>query len=152
LVQNRRLVDVIPLLTLGAVASTKLLPAFQEIFGSLMTLRFTWPIIHRVRQDLKSEVWDDARINVVKARTDFKQALRFQKDIRFDSVSFVFEGTTATVLDRVDLTITRNECIGVVGPTGAGKTTLMDLFLGLLEPTAGSVRIDGVPLGDSLRS
>jgi len=71
--------------------------------------------------------------------------------IRFDAVSFTYEGGEPALRD-IDLEIRRGEWIGIVGQTGAGKTTLVDLMLGILEPAAGAVRVDGRDIRQSLRS
>jgi ATP-binding cassette subfamily C protein len=66
--------------------------------------------------------------------------------IRVDGVDFAYEGAEKPVLCDVRLDIRRGEAVGLVGPTGAGKTTLVDVILGLLSPTRGRVLIDGVDL------
>lgn len=63
--------------------------------------------------------------------------------VEFNEVSFAYPGGT-TVLEKVDLSIEPGHVVGIVGPSGAGKTTLVQILLGLLEPTSGVVRVDGV--------
>ena len=63
-----------------------------------------------------------------------------------EDVSFGYEGGPPLALDRVSFTIDRGQSIGIVGPTGSGKSTLVDVLLGLLPPTTGRVLIDGEPL------
>jgi ABC-type multidrug transport system fused ATPase/permease subunit len=75
----------------------------------------------------------------------------FHDSIRFHGVDFAYPGG-ATVLSGVDLTIFKGERIGISGPTGSGKSTLMDLLLGLLEPSAGKITVDGQPLVDERRA
>ena len=65
------------------------------------------------------------------------------RDITLEGVSFVYEGRDDEALTGVDLTIRRGEQIGICGPTGGGKTTLVDLVTGLLTPSAGRVIVDG---------
>src|SRR5207247_5335413 len=59
-------------------------------------------------------------------------------------------GTSRTALDGLSLTIAKNTSVGVIGPTGSGKSTLVDLLLGLYQPTAGEILIDGRPLTPAL--
>ena len=74
------------------------------------------------------------------------QRLQFQTAIRLDDVSFAYEANGKPVLRNVNLSIRPNESIGLVGRTGAGKTTLADLILGLYQPTSGRLLVDGLPL------
>ncbi|MEA3001565.1 MAG: ATP-binding cassette, subfamily bacterial CvaB/MchF/RaxB [Sphingomonadales bacterium] len=67
--------------------------------------------------------------------------------IRIDGLSFAYSPTEAAILDGLSLDIPRGAFVAITGPSGAGKTTLMRLMLGLLEPTAGRIVVDGVPLG-----
>lgn len=67
--------------------------------------------------------------------------------IRLDGLSYAYSPTERPVLDQIDLTITAGSFIAIVGPSGAGKTTLVRLLLGLLPPTEGRLMIDGIPLG-----
>lgn len=67
--------------------------------------------------------------------------------IQVRGLGYAYAYAEAPVLQSVDLDIRAGECVALVGPSGCGKTTLAKLLLGLLEPTAGEIRIDGVPLG-----
>ena len=69
-----------------------------------------------------------------------------------EEVSFRYEEGAPLALDRVALAIRRGESIGIVGPTGAGKSTLVDVLLGLLPPTSGRVMVDGEPLAGRERA
>jgi ATP-binding cassette subfamily B protein RaxB len=67
--------------------------------------------------------------------------------IRIDGLSFAYSPTEAAILDSLSVDIPRGAFVAITGPSGVGKTTLMRLMLGLLEPTAGRIVVDGVPLG-----
>jgi ABC-type bacteriocin/lantibiotic exporter with double-glycine peptidase domain len=69
--------------------------------------------------------------------------LAFDREIRFNHVSFRYPASEELVLRPFDLAITKGERIGLIGKTGTGKSTLVDLLMGLLEPTEGSIEIDG---------
>jgi ABC-type multidrug transport system fused ATPase/permease subunit len=79
------------------------------------------------------------------------QAVHFKRQIRLDGVSFRYPGAAQDAVRDVDLTIRRGEIVALVGPTGAGKSTLADIVLGLLEPTAGRVLIDDYDLAQGAR-
>jgi ABC-type multidrug transport system fused ATPase/permease subunit len=72
-----------------------------------------------------------------------EQRIYFEREIRFENVSFSYHGQSSIVLKALSLGVTFGESLGIVGPSGAGKTTLVDLLLGLLTPTSGVVTVDG---------
>lgn len=71
---------------------------------------------------------------------------RFQSALRFERVSFTYPDAVNPVLQDLNLTITRGECIAFVGSSGSGKTTVTDLMIGLLQPVSGRITVDGVNL------
>jgi ABC-type multidrug transport system fused ATPase/permease subunit len=71
----------------------------------------------------------------------------FRDEVRFSKVRFAYGDGGPTVLEDIDLTIRRGEFLGICGPTGGGKSTLVDLLIGLLQPTSGSITVDGLELG-----
>jgi ABC-type multidrug transport system fused ATPase/permease subunit len=76
--------------------------------------------------------------------------IEWRDAITLDDVSFVYPGTDRHVLDRFSITIQKNMSIGFIGSTGSGKSTLIDLLLGLHRPTSGRLLIDGQPLTPEL--
>ena len=139
------------LATLAAFAyvGLRLQPILQRMIGFLNTLNKNQAVVNlliedrRLIEDWQAQVASEpSNGSRTPARGDgFKEA------IRFEGVDFAYAKDGATVLDRVDLTIRRGEFIGICGPTGGGKSTLVDLLVGLLQPTSGSITVDGVELG-----
>lgn len=76
--------------------------------------------------------------------------LKFEDSIRLNNVSFIYPNTDNYVLNGVNLTIRKGESIGIVGTTGAGKTTLVDVLLGVLDPVNGAVTVDGVSIAENM--
>src|SRR6188474_1484414 len=89
---------------------------------------------------------DMRKRRVPQARTYEHDRPLMQSTLACDNVSFGYEGGPPLALDKVSFTIARGQSVGIVGPTGAGKSTLVDILLGLLQPTTGRVLIDGEPL------
>jgi ABC-type multidrug transport system fused ATPase/permease subunit len=141
---RRNLGDVLPILGLYAFAGYRLLPAVQNIFNGLTRLRFGLPIVESVAGELRAHIAGNRH-------RDDGPVLQFQRFIRFDKVTYRYPGVSAPAIDSVDLAIAANTTVGFIGKTGAGKTTAVDLILGLLEPTEGRVLIDDEPLTDSNR-
>ncbi len=78
--------------------------------------------------------------------------MKFDRVIELDGVSYRYGDDSAMVLDTIDLKIPHGSRVGIAGKTGSGKSTLMDLIVGLLEPTSGEIRIDGVALTSANRN
>jgi len=71
----------------------------------------------------------------------------FSNELGLEQVSIAYDAAGPDVLRDIDLRITPGEFVGICGPTGGGKSTLVDLLIGLLQPTAGAIRVDGSTLG-----
>ena len=125
-------------LALFAYAALRLLPSLNRIVANVNNLRFGAAAIRDVRTDLRLVGATPPR-----SSTQTVEPLPFQHRIQFEDVRFRYDGTDSDVLHGVDLSIARGESLGVVGSTGAGKSTLVDLLLGLLEPSAGVISVDG---------
>jgi ABC-type multidrug transport system fused ATPase/permease subunit len=132
----------LPILGALALGAQKLLPQLQVLYYGHTTLRANAEVIADVVQYLDLPVPDQGE------RTG---ALRFDSDIKLANVSFRYRRGSAPVLQDTNLTIRKGSSVGVVGPTGGGKSTLIDIVMGLLAPTSGSLEIDGVPITEETR-
>jgi ABC-type multidrug transport system fused ATPase/permease subunit len=145
---SRNLNEVIPVLTLFAFAGYRLIPTLNELFMSAVQVRFHRAALEILHADLlaineiRSEKRDDPAHN-----DGAQQAIRLRRELRLKDISFTYPGASIPSVHDLDLTIRARQVVGLVGETGVGKTTLVDLILGLLEPTAGNLEIDGVALG-----
>ncbi len=133
--------QLMPLFGLFGMASLKLFPALQQIFADLSLMRFSQEALMRLHSQLSQQtgVRPDAVV----------QPLGLRQRIEMEHVSYSFAGASRPALRDVSLCIPVGTTLGVVGGTGAGKSTLVDILLGLLPPE-GAVRVDGVPLEPSL--
>ncbi|MCW2750457.1 MAG: transporter ATP-binding protein [Aeromicrobium sp.] len=93
-----------------------------------------------------------AEAQAAATRSETVSTVRFEQEIRFDDVTFRYEGADSDAVAGVSLRIRRGEYVGVVGPTGSGKSTLIDLLLGLLEPNEGTVSVDGLDIREARRA
>lgn len=133
--------EALPLVSLYAFAGYRLLPALQEIFASATRIRFALPSLEIVYQELANAL----------AHSPLKPKatpLPFAKTIRLEGVSYRYPRSDRTVVKDATLEIPHGARVAFVGPTGAGKSTTVDLILGLLRPVEGRILIDGTPLED----
>ncbi|MDC0509315.1 ABC transporter ATP-binding protein/permease [Gammaproteobacteria bacterium] len=129
---------VLPIVALYAFAGYRLLPAMQMVYSNITSLRFSETIINEFHKEISSlgEV----------SKKNKKEIMPLKDNITLTNVSFNYPGTDTKVLNDVSLAIPANSMVGLVGLTGSGKTTLVDIVLGLLEPQSGSLTVDGVEI------
>lgn len=135
----------ISMAALYAFAGYKLLPALQQIFIAVTKIRFTLPVLGLVESSLNSRP-DMASKD---SATDVQSVLKLNNELLLKDVSFRYFGASFDALKNINLAIQTNTTVGIIGPTGSGKTTLVDLVLGLLRSTNGKITIDGQELNSS---
>jgi ATP-binding cassette, subfamily B, bacterial PglK len=134
---------LVPSLALYAFAGYRLLPAVQQIFGAVLTVRFSYPMLLELYADFEQVV---ASPPLAAESAVASTKLPFTNSISFENVTFQYNEALPPALNQINVVIRPNESIGLVGRTGAGKSTLADVILGLYEPTIGRITIDGTPL------
>ncbi len=117
-------------------AGFRLMPGLNRIINQLNIFKYAIPSIERVYQEYT--MGGAAKENYVDV-----PAFQFNQDIKIKELSFKYLNTEKDALSKVSLEIQKGECIGIVGETGSGKSTLVDLILGLLKPYEGSILVDG---------
>ena len=146
--QNNSLDSVLTILTMFAVVSIRLLPSINRIASSLIDLKSSGPALDVLYKD-----YEMILNNQKNKDQDFSNetVFSFKKNINFKNVSFSYPGSTDLAVQNIDLQIKCGETIGIVGPTGSGKTTLIDILLGLLPPSKGILLVDGSDIYKNLR-
>ncbi len=127
-----------------AVAAFRLLPSFNRITGYISHILFNHTAVTSIYNDLK-EIERLEKINSTTQNID--EELPFEKEIVVDNVCFHYPDIEENVLDRIGLTIPKNKSVALIGPSGAGKTTMADIILGVLSPQEGQILVDGVDAG-----
>ena len=135
--------EVIPVATLYAVAAYRILPAFQQITKALAALQFNRKSLNVISRDLGSANGHPGATEIRKIR---KQPITCRETIELQNVSFRYPASETNAVEQLTLTIHRNTSTGLVGTTGAGKSTVADIMLGLLIPQSGQVKIDQTPI------
>lgn len=135
---------VLPVLGLYAFTSIRLFPALQQVYSGMTGLRFSRPMLDKLHADLlKNPAPAPEEILADPAAV---APLGLREALEFDDVRYAYPKAERTALAGLSLTIPARTTVGIVGGTGAGKTTAVDLLLGLLEPQGGAIRVDGVAL------
>ena len=142
------LAGALPAISVFVVAAYRLLPAFQQIYQGVSTLRFNRAAVEAVWRDFQATP-QAAHSTPESAPTE---PLPYNTAIRLRNVSFSYPGAGAPALDRISLEIPRNQFVALAGASGAGKTTLADLLLGILPPEQGEIAIDEIVLDDHNRA
>lgn len=141
LMRNGNNYETVSLLALYAVAGYRLLPALQRIYGSAAQMRFAEPAVDVLYRDLIQ-----APISTEEKQRQDQPPLRLLQKLEFQDVFYSYPTGAAPALNGVNLTIPAWSMVGFVGRTGAGKTTAVDLLLGLLEPSGGRLVVDDIPI------
>ncbi len=138
--------EIIPVLGMFAVAGQRLLPEIQKVFVAATQMRYGGAALDSVHAHLETRT--EAAI-VPPAPSP----LRLQRHLRLDAISYSYPGSSRPEIADIDLTIHAGERIGIVGETGAGKTTLVDIVLGLLRPQNGRLLVDDMEIsGTNMRA
>jgi len=140
------LASVLPMLALYALAGFKVLPAFQQIYHAVATVKGSSFAFDAIKEDLKSSLVFDSAVEASAKGTDAEAIHALTKGITLRDITFTYPGKSRPALQSLSLEIPANKSVGFVGATGSGKSTLVDLVIGLLSPDQGEVLIDGVPL------
>jgi len=125
----------IPVLSLYVFAGYRLMPALQQIYGSFTQLTFVGPSLDKLYIDLK---------NLKPSHENQDQGVMiFNKAITLKNIHYNYPNSSRVALKDINLTIPSKSSVGLVGATGSGKTTLVDIILRLLAPQKGTLEIDG---------
>ena len=141
LLTGSSLASILPVLALYAFAAYRLLPAIQQIFHATALIKFSASSVAILHETALRLGAGTPHLAPTAARNG--PPLAFTREFAFDAIDFTYPGGAAPVLRRMSLCISKNTSLGVVGATGAGKTTVIDLALALLEPDGGRVLVDG---------
>jgi len=129
---------VLPILAVYALAAFKLLPALQQIYSSVAQIKGNIAAFEAVKEDLEQSL--DHKDFVTEATIPIRKDLK--EKITLSDIKFGYPGKSKPAVNGVTMTIPANSVVGLVGSTGSGKSTLIDLLLGLLTPQSGQLYID----------
>ncbi|MDA7785199.1 ATP-binding cassette domain-containing protein [Pseudomonadales bacterium] len=131
--------SIVPIIALYAFAVYRLVPALQVVFANISLFRSSAPVL-----DFISEKY--SQLNVSDTFDNNKSRLNLHNEIAFREIDFRYPKAEKLALEKISLKIPANNIIGIIGSTGSGKTTLIDILLGLLTPNQGTLHVDGVKI------
>jgi ATP-binding cassette, subfamily B, bacterial PglK len=138
--------SIIAVLALFAAATYRMMPIFRDLMTHVTTLRYSIYSIDPVFEDL------ELLKEITLERVDNVPALPFEQEIAFKHVTYVYPNSEEQALFDVSLRIPRGKAVALVGESGAGKTTLVDALLGLLEAQKGYITVDGANIYEHTRA
>jgi len=127
--------DGIPILGALALGAQRLLPVMQLFYNSYGNIKGTHFVLKEVLGFLN--INDGITKNVV------NNNCAFEKNIRLKDVSFGYDENSLPAINKINIVIKKGDCIGIIGKTGSGKSTLIDIIMGLLNPIEGTLEVDG---------
>lgn len=138
--------SILPMLSLYALAGFKLLPAFQQIYTGVASIKSNLAAFDGLEADLKQSQQQEAKPAQPANQNECITKLSPQEHIELHNICFTYPGKQQAALQGLTLRIPVNQVVGLVGASGSGKSTAIDLLLGLLEPQQGELRVDNQPI------
>ena len=137
---SKGVTDTLPILGALALGCQRMLPVVQQAYSSWGSIRASMPSLVDV-VDLLDQPIQEYQLTKV-------PPIEFNKCLSFSEVSFQYSPDSPMVLRDINLEIPKGSRVGIIGVTGGGKSSLLDVVMGLLKPVSGVISIDGVPLDD----
>lgn len=141
--------DILPLLGVLALAAFRLMPSANRIVSTFNNIKFQMPFFEEMYEELlkvREKMMDGETFIFPKKG----EKMPFAKKISIEHISFRYAKDSKIIFSDVDFVIPKGAFVGIVGASGVGKTTLVDILLGLLEPNKGRVTVDNVDIKEQL--
>ena len=140
LLMNEQDSSFIAVLSLYAMAGYRLMPSAQLIFRAFSTIRYNTPVLEKIINELND------KYVLIENEVEAADGVQFRDEIKLDKIEYTYPGSRDKVLNNLSIEIKSRSAIGIAGVSGAGKTTLIDILLGLISPDKGSLKVDGVEI------
>ncbi len=142
--QNKPMSSIVPTLGVFVAAAFRVMPSVNRVLSAFQTLRFATPVVNMLYEQL--HLVAEHKHNNVHAPFSIKNSIELK------DVSFAYPETASFALNSINISIPQGSMTGFIGTTGAGKSTLVDIILGLIHPTKGTVFVDNTDIQKEIRS
>ena len=139
--------QIVGVLGVLALAAFRLMPSANRIISLATSIKYIIPTFFSLEEDLKESI---ERKESIEKIVSYKYSV-FNKSIDITNISFKYPSTQKYVLFNLSFSICKGDFVGVIGSSGVGKTTFIDILLGLLVPTSGKIEVDGKNIYDDIR-
>ncbi len=141
--------SIIPSLGVLALAAVRLMPCMNQVTGLFNQIKFKKPFFEEIYDDFMA-VKNEKEKKAIEVIKEKEETIKFNDAISVQNLSFSYPETTKNIFTNVSFTIPRGKFVGIVGPSGAGKTTFVDILLGLLQPSEGKILVDNNNIFDNV--
>jgi ATP-binding cassette, subfamily B, bacterial PglK len=135
--------EILPLVGLFTFGAYRMMPSLQKIFVSITQMRFSFVTLDTLYEDMQN-------INTESYKKEYEKVkpIRLKDYLKLENILFHYPGDDLPVIKGLSLKIKTNTSVAFVGETGAGKTTIANIILGLLRPNEGKMIVDGLEIND----
>ncbi len=142
--QNKSLELLLPTLGIFIASAFRMIPSFNRIMGAMQQIKYAQPVVTLLYEEFKM-------INSNVFKSQLAKKINFKNDIVVRDVSFKYKTANSYALDGINIIIKKGESVGFIGSSGSGKSSLVDIVLGLLHPDKGKILVDGKDINENFR-
>ena len=146
LFQEKEFIQIVPLLGLFAAAAYRVTPSLARILNAVQGIIYNRPAVDSVYKEYSKQNFKE---NVDKTSS---KKIFLNKEVNLQNINFKYSNSSPLILRDINLNIKSGTTIGLIGESGIGKTTLINIILGLIQPTSGSIQVDGVDIFENINS
>jgi len=145
---EKDILDIIQYLGVFAVASFRIIPGVSKILTSFQMIKYTEPSVRILLQEFDSKKNFHVQKNYQTKNRSIP--LKFKKEIKLKNLSFSYPIRKEFSLSKISMSVKKGDIVGIIGETGGGKSTLVNLLIGLLKPSEGKVEVDELDINSNL--